>query len=467
MQINEVFEPKKKLKEKKARAGVYPVYTDETGQTYVYMMVPSDPAYGGSKPQMGKGGVDKGETHEQAALREGHEELGLRSDNISKVYHLHKETIRGLDAFYTLSVFVAEVIDKDNFDPHGYEASWTGWVEIEDAIQVSRTNQLKFIKMVADKYKNEQPLEEEVDASAAKIDAYEALISKLQIELDALEARIKELQKEGDPQGLFHERNKVKAKLQHAKSQVELITKLDVDPVGQPYPDDDSRSHGFPEANWGDWARMLAPMIKRIQKECEPYLEAIDYNVLEYRLYRGMKGTNEPYMTGRVRLEGRKPQATGTHVHDAVNEWFTKKFGEPFRNALFTSSDPSFAADYGNLFIVFPTGNFSFVWSEEVEDMYNLEYALDERVEQDKEEGNTDIMHSHIGDYMKELGYRTSGFTSAMHSGQEIMIRTPVYYGINLSNFFKRNDYDDDDYGDASEINQAMKILQELLRDKD
>ena len=462
MKLNEVFQPKNKPKEKKARAGVYPVYTDESGQTYVYMMVPSDPAYGGSKPQMGKGGIDKGETAEQAALREGHEELGLRLDNIDKVYLLKQEKITGLDAFYNLTVYVAEVKDKDNFDPHGYEASWTGWVEIEDAVQVSRTNQKHFVKMVAERYKNVQPIEEDVDQAEEKISAYETYAAELQAKLDKVLAALDGEQARGvtrDKDSLHKQRNVLKAKIQRAKSQIDLIQKHSVDPL--PGEDND------PSLSMGGWAKSLAPVIKRIQSECKPYLEAIEYNVLEYRLYRGMQGTNAPYMSGRVRLTGRKPQATGTHVHDAVNEYFTENFGAPFRNALFTSSNPNFAADYGNLFIVFPTGKFKFIWSPNIEDLYNHEWALDEALDDDKADDDMPSDGNFFRATMDNYEYQNTDFIGAMESNQEIMIRTPVYYGINLSNFWHRNDEDDDSVGSSAEINQAMKIIQELLTDED
>ena len=263
---------------------------------------------------------------------------------------------------------------------------------------------------------------------------------------------------------LWKKRNVLQAEIAHAKSQIDLITRLKVDPVPAAYADDDARHYGFPDNDEG-WAKTIVPMIERIKKECKPYLEAIEYNVMEYRLYRGMQGTAAPYMTGRVRLEGRKPQATGTHIHNAVNEYFTIKFGEPFRDALFTSSDANFAADYGNLFLVFPTGQFTFIWSEEVDDLYNFEHQMDAALEEDRDDENESVTNGYFGDTMDNLNYRSSGFTKAMESRQEIMIRTPVYYGINLMNFWKRNDYEDDSIGKMDDIVKAMRIIQGLIKE--
>ena len=76
------------------RAGIYPIYTNEEGKAFVYMMIPSDPKYGGPLLQMGKGGIDEGETAEQAAIREGYEELGLLASNIKNITQLTVKTIK-------------------------------------------------------------------------------------------------------------------------------------------------------------------------------------------------------------------------------------------------------------------------------------------------------------------------------------------------------------------------------------
>ena len=158
MKLNEVAGEKNAWDHKSPRAGVYPVYTEADGQRYVYMMVPSQPKFGGTLPQMGKGGIDDGETPEEAAMREGYEELGLREGNIKSFYQIADESIKTRKGGYQLTVFVAEVIDKDAFDPHGYEAKWSGWVEIDEALKVSRPNQQQFLQIIKDR-----PITEERD----------------------------------------------------------------------------------------------------------------------------------------------------------------------------------------------------------------------------------------------------------------------------------------------------------------
>jgi 8-oxo-dGTP pyrophosphatase MutT (NUDIX family) len=392
MNLTEVVGKKlKHQKQKKDRAGVYPLYYDDEGKAYVYMMVPSNPKFGGALPQMGKGGIDKGETPEQSAMREGYEELGLRSDNIKQIHFLTKDTVVGMEEYYEMYVFVAEVIDNDNFDPHGYEAKWTGWVELDEAIKVSRKNQQEFLRQVKAKF-GSRALEEDTNATQEKIEEWERWANHLEEELADVQQEIKDKMSSGNPNpdGLYHRRNVLQAKVQHARAQIDLLNQ-NVEPLVGPGPEENDTS-----LSWGEWAKSLAPVIKRIKSECKPYLEATEYDVMEYRLYRGLKGTNAPYMSSRVRLTGRKPQATGTHIHDALNEWFTKKFGEPFRNALFTASKADFAADYGNLYLVFPTGNFSFIWSPKVGDLYDYDSQLDEALEEDKEHRYFDVTNGYF-----------------------------------------------------------------------
>ncbi len=156
MKLDEVKDP---IKEIDARAGVYPVYTNEEGQTFVHMMIPSDPRFGGLLPQMGKGGIDEGESAEDAAMREGYEELGLISNNVARITQLTTSVRIGKKEKYQLTVFVAEVKDPDNFDPYGWESGWAGWIELEKAIETSRKDQRQFLRLLKNKYSNKRSTE--------------------------------------------------------------------------------------------------------------------------------------------------------------------------------------------------------------------------------------------------------------------------------------------------------------------
>jgi len=104
------------------KAGVIPFYRDNKGTIHMYFMVPSDPHYGGNEPQIAKGNIEKGETPRVGAMREGYEELGLRRDNVSTIIDCGKSKNP------EIHIFVAEIIDPENFDKPHFETGSTHWL---------------------------------------------------------------------------------------------------------------------------------------------------------------------------------------------------------------------------------------------------------------------------------------------------------------------------------------------------
>lgn len=132
------------------RAGVVPYFYDDGGPVMMFM-VSSDADYGGSSPAIAKGHIDTGETAQQAALREGAEELGLRSsnmvdDSISKVW---TGQLEGLDEKYILNLFACEIKNKSDFDVPHFETEKTVWLSIEEFRKVGRKSHLFLVEKVA------------------------------------------------------------------------------------------------------------------------------------------------------------------------------------------------------------------------------------------------------------------------------------------------------------------------------
>lgn len=106
------------------RAAVIP-YIVEDGVIRMLFMSPSDTTFGGDAPQIAKGRIEIGETAEQTARREGHEELGLKESNIESFYELG--VFLGRTTFY-----VAKVKDKADFDIPHFETKDTRWMTLEE-----------------------------------------------------------------------------------------------------------------------------------------------------------------------------------------------------------------------------------------------------------------------------------------------------------------------------------------------
>jgi 8-oxo-dGTP pyrophosphatase MutT (NUDIX family) len=114
------------------RAGIIPFYLNDEGEIVMMFMIPSDPEFGGADFQIAKGKVDPGEQHEEAAVREGEEELGLiKSNMISDVHFLGKFLGR-------MHIYTVQVQSPTNFNRPHYETGQVGWLTNEQFQQIGR-----------------------------------------------------------------------------------------------------------------------------------------------------------------------------------------------------------------------------------------------------------------------------------------------------------------------------------------
>ena len=137
MKINEVTE--------KHKAGIIPYYVKD-GQILMKFMIPSNPAYGGTSPQVAKGEIDPGEDGRQAAVREGVEELGLVASNIVQLFPAGTIAIKGMKESYIMAVFVAEIKDPNMFSKPHYETGSTMWLTMEQFAAQGRQNQKQIVQ---------------------------------------------------------------------------------------------------------------------------------------------------------------------------------------------------------------------------------------------------------------------------------------------------------------------------------
>lgn len=112
-------------------------------------MTPSDPAYGGTRPQIAKGSQDPGESAIHAALREAQEELGLRASNIKRTSNTPVSQVIGNSReTYQLTVYAVEIQDPAEFDQPHYETGSVHWMTLEDFLVRGRPNQAGLVKKV-------------------------------------------------------------------------------------------------------------------------------------------------------------------------------------------------------------------------------------------------------------------------------------------------------------------------------
>jgi 8-oxo-dGTP pyrophosphatase MutT (NUDIX family) len=128
------------------KAGGIP-FVVEGNEIYVCLVTPTNAAYGGTSPQIGKGHIDSGENPLKAAQREVSEETGF--NNFINKFEIGKEEIKGMDSSYDMYVYAFEMKERKKPTPD-YEVT-ADWYSLDDAIKLIRSNQRGFINTFARK----------------------------------------------------------------------------------------------------------------------------------------------------------------------------------------------------------------------------------------------------------------------------------------------------------------------------
>lgn len=174
-----------------------------------------------------------------------------------------------------------------------------------------------------------------------------------------------------------------------------------------------------------DHTKELHKAIKLIKRDCQPFLSQVDK---PFSLVRGLSMSYNKglFIKKQIRLDDRQPREMTQYRHDAINKYFTEKFGVPFRNAMFANGNED--EDIGfNIFgapwHVFPIGDFKFLWSSGVDDMnYHTGRWIADSLGDPEDEA--------IIAGIERSNYRTTDLQGAIWSHNEIMIRGSEYYGI-------------------------------------
>ncbi len=129
-------------------------------------------------------------------------------------------------------------------------------------------------------------------------------------------------------------------------------------------------------------------------------------------------------------LRNRQPENTPNIVHDKLNELFNKKFGWNVRNGAFCFGNQTtrqnykhpFDTEYGsNTYLLFPIGEYQFVWNEEIKDLfYEIDFVDEKHIEK-SEENLQEIVDT----------YSDENLCNAIESKNEICIESNSYYLIN------------------------------------
>ena len=213
-----------------------------------------------------------------------------------------------------------------------------------------------------------------------------------------------------------------------------------------------AKEHGL-DASDNMAVRKMIEAADNIHSDCQFYLSQIKgvdngfpRDMQQSIAWRGMskdKYWDSQIQLKDVRLDGRNPKDTDVELHGYLNREFTELYGAPFRNAMFMSGSMRDTLRYGTPFQVFPVGQFKFIWSPTVNDLWVEARELrraqampsghGDTEEQLKNEKYKSAVRKEFHDKVIK-SYNTSDMKAALASGKEIMVRCKQYYAVNFDN---------------------------------
>lgn len=198
--------------------------------------------------------------------------------------------------------------------------------------------------------------------------------------------------------------------------------------------------------------------FKNIEKDCQPYIKAVkSLNHVFIRYSRNLV----PHQIRKTEVrKDRYPVDMPLAIHNVMDDLLYSKFGwKPRSEGVFCYSkvlDDSI--EWSEYFIVFPTGDFSFVWSPEVsdlvtylsgriflipeiKDMAGTAYYKNVLpiVEDLLKRGNENPLYRKIMAVIKEVikRYTDKDLRAALRSLNEISVRCDSYYMVGGSRYYK------------------------------
>lgn len=177
--------------------------------------------------------------------------------------------------------------------------------------------------------------------------------------------------------------------------------------------------------------------IEDIVRDCKPFLDQWEGKPL----WRGIRGVafasnhsmmdvngspvKVSWMKRAVRSD-RVPKNTWDEASEVVDTYFLDKFGwRPRSEGLFVTGSYSRADQYGIVYLIFPIGQFNFLWSPNVPDLY---YQMPERGDVPPEQ-----LVSYIDDRLDAAKFQTDDLNSAIDHGVEITVHCKNYYALSIS----------------------------------
>lgn len=142
-------------------------------------------------------------------------------------------------------------------------------------------------------------------------------------------------------------------------------------------------------------------------------------------MFRGLD-TSTDMVRKKVR-KNRKPKDSWEEYSEFLDKELKEKFGwKPRSEGLFISGDYMMASSYGHVYVIFPVGNFKYIWNTEEKD--NLKLIGSKWNEGPKP--NAGLVEPRIERAVMNNDFLDNNINAAMRKGHEIMIKCDEYFGL-------------------------------------
>jgi hypothetical protein len=150
-----------------------------------------------------------------------------------------------------------------------------------------------------------------------------------------------------------------------------------------------------------------------------------NYMMSSFETHCFLRGVSDKYNLERPTIhetrKNRRPKDSPQRFHQIADEWFTERFGIPFRSqALLLTSRAFTAKNYGATpaHVILPLSAYAFCWSSKVVDLL---FAANQMENSPLDE---------IKSYLDSMQYRMEGLAEAHESGNEVMLYCDRYVAI-------------------------------------
>lgn len=201
-------------------------------------------------------------------------------------------------------------------------------------------------------------------------------------------------------------------------SQPKIHKNMDADNL-QPY---NSLKYTNPKSNPAVDGPAAVKAAQDILKNCQQFIkEWGGIPTPDHAMYRG-QGIAWPKIRNNTQAL-RKPIGMRRDTQQQLDDFFEQEFGHRYRsvNALFITGNHDHANAFGPIHVIFPLGQFSYLWSNQIDDM------------------NYELLVSSVHEIISYANFKhNEGLSTIGH--HEVMINTKSYYAIPYK-IYKRSVY--------------------------